>query len=304
MVESNGYIACGGNKGYIYILDNGTIINTIVAHTGILKALVVLNNGFIVSVGYTPDTTVKIWNIIDASLVATLYGNSEMYSLYLLQNGNLASKDGYGYLSIWSTTDFSFIKRINLNRLLLVLKNGDCVGTNEYPCNEIRIWNVTESSIKKVIITQSIIYTFEELKNGYLASAHGDATIKIWNVTDGFLKKTLTGHNDMVNELLILNNGFLASGSADAKIKIWNTDTGALFNTLTGHAGPVYILRQLKNGYLASVSTDNKIKIWNPDTAVLISTLEGHTNNINAFLILRSGYFASASSDKSIKIWN
>jgi WD40 repeat protein len=60
------------------------------------------------------------------------------------------------------------------------------------------------------------------LPNGGLASGSLDNTIKIWDSSTWELKRTLTGHNNSVWSLAVLQNGDLASGSADKTIKIWD----------------------------------------------------------------------------------
>ena len=63
------------------------------------------------------------------------------------------------------------------------------------------------------------ICSLAKLKNGDLVSGYYDNTIKIWNVNDGSLKKILLGHTNFVESLTTLPNGDLVSGSWDKRIK-------------------------------------------------------------------------------------
>ena len=78
-----------------------------------MSHLELLNNGLLVS--GSKDTTIKVWNTTDASLVATLIGHTSLIRvLKVLSNGNLASCS-YDETSIyvWNTITFKLLFKIN-----------------------------------------------------------------------------------------------------------------------------------------------------------------------------------------------
>jgi WD40 repeat protein len=89
-----------------------------------------------------------------------------------------------------------------------------------------------------------------------LASGSVDEIIKIWNLTNGNLMKNLTGHINVVNELVLLRNGNLASCSVDSKNFIWDIKSGLKLKTLHGHRANVLCIALLNNEILASGSED------------------------------------------------
>jgi WD40 repeat protein len=69
---------------------------------------------------------------------------------------------------------------------LIVLQNGDLASV-EWD-GTIIIWNKTDGTLKRTLIGHTTtVFALTELQNGYVASGSGDYTIKIWNATDLFL---------------------------------------------------------------------------------------------------------------------
>jgi len=130
------------------------------------------------------------------------------------------------------------------------------------------------------------------LNNGYLASAShyidltasyygGDKRILIWNPYTGELASILSGHEDFVTYLELLNNGLLVSGSKDTTIKVWNTTDASLVATLIGHTSLIRVLKVLSNGNLASCSYDETlIYVWNTITFKLLFKISGHVARV------------------------
>jgi len=72
---------------------------------------------------------------------------------------------------------------------------------------------------------------------------------------------TLTGHNDFVKCLILINDSTIASASGgDSSIKIWNSKTNQCINTLTGHNKLVYCLILINDSTIASGVGINQLK--------------------------------------------
>ena len=89
-----------------------------------------------------------------------------------------------------------------------------------------------------------------------------DKTIIIRNSEDNTAIRTLTGHKDIVRDVLLLSDGRLASSSQDKTIKIWNLTNGNCEQMLIGHSHWVCCLLELPNSILLSGSYDSSIGIW------------------------------------------
>ena len=73
----------------------------------------ILNNGLLVS--GSKDTTIKVWNTTDASLVATLIGHTSLIRvLKVLSNGNLASCSyDETLIYVWNTITFKLLFKLS-----------------------------------------------------------------------------------------------------------------------------------------------------------------------------------------------
>ena len=81
---------------------------------------------------------------------------------------------------------------------------------------------------------------------------------------------TLTGHEDTVQCLAVLEGGRLASGSFDQTIKIWEVATSSCLATLEGHKEGISSLAALEGGKLVSGSYDGKILFWDSSLSDII----------------------------------
>jgi WD40 repeat protein len=67
------------------------------------------------------------------------------------------------------------------------------------------------------------------------ATATFDNTIILAEVTSGAILYTLSGHQNLVEDLTFSPDGqMLASASWDRTVKVWDVDTGAVLYTFTG----------------------------------------------------------------------
>ena len=275
-------------------------------HANLVNKLVVLPNGNLAS--GSGDTTIRIWDKNDGSLVRTLEGHrGPIYSLAVLTNGYLASGSGDFKIKIWTTEDASPLRTITLYnnvRALAVLANGYLAAGDT--TTDVKIFDPNTGDLINTIASPSNVYSLVVLPNGFLAVGGGNGAIYVWNTDDQSLNKTLTGHSRIVRSLVVLPNGYLASASDDSYIKIWNPNAEQPIRTLSGHDYRVLSLTAFSNGYLASGGEDTTIKIWNPNSGALIySIFSGYVYGVLSLVPLQSGFLASAGENlRDINIWS
>jgi WD40 repeat protein len=218
------------------------------------------------------DTTVKIWNISNWSLIRSYTDHSQ----YVL---------GLEWI------------------------NEDTIASGGYDC-EIKIRSITTGETNLTISTGDWVSSLKLLTNGfYLACGLFNENINIYDInSSGSLISTLVGHSNPygVNDLISLNNDLLASSISDCSIRIWNLTTNSTKFVLQGHTANVNRLKLVSFDILASGSSDTTIKLWNITNGQLINTLSNHTSYIynSVDFLNNSQTLVSGSYDQTIKIWN
>jgi len=208
-----------------------------------------------------------IMNLSDSTdtPTAVLVGHSHKIDcLIQMKNGYLVS-GSYKEMIVWDLTNYSIVKNITIseNSLLCpaaLLPNGLIVTSSK----NISIWSTTGNwnSIKKIDLKNlKFLYSVVSLSESEFAISVNFNVI-VYNFNDETIKFNLTGHTNVIFNILLLSNKNLASCSADQTIKIWNLSDGSLKKTLIGHTAFIYSLGKLSNGDLVSCSADKSIIIW------------------------------------------
>ena len=132
-----------------------------------------------------------------------------------------------------------------------------------------------------------------------VGSVPGD--IIILNPLTGSQIAILSGHTDLVNDLIFSPDGTsLVSGSDDKTVKLWDLQTGGVVKTFLGHTSQVQsvsISADLTT--IASGSGDGTICLWNIQTGECCQTIkqESYVRQV-CFSPTDSQYLVSVSNDK------
>jgi len=171
----------------------------------------------------------------------------------------------------------------------------------------LQIWSISTGFMQRKINLVDWVVSFKLLSNGYYLAAGTWYNINIYNINTGGLIFTLIGHQNYINDLVLINSVTLASASMDKTIRIWDlTKQNAKKFILNGHTASVYSLKVISSSILASGSWDTTIKLWNTTSGTLIRTLTGHKDYIywSLDLFTNGKTLASGSLDQTIKLWN
>jgi WD40 repeat protein len=103
-----------------------------------------------------------------------------------------------------------------------------------------------------------------------------DGKVQIYDVQDGNLILTLSGHTQVVNQVVFSPDGkMIATGSNDTTIRLWNAQTGKLIRILEGHQGRVNRMAFSPDStWLISGADDNTLRRWNVSDGKLLETLD------------------------------
>lgn len=200
------------------------------------------------------DEEIKIWDVNDRKLLATLTGHSgKITTISFSPDGRtIASGDDKGSIKIWDLASGKLLKTLT--------------GAHYY----INI--VAFSPDGRYIASGGFNKSYQEK----------DTPIKIWDLASGNLLKELKGHSSGVTNITFSPDGSsIISGSTDRTIKIWDVSSGNLLRTLTGHLSDVWgVAISPDSKTIASASNDQTVKIWNAVNGKLIETLTGHSNSV------------------------
>ena len=194
----------------IWDITVGNCLNTLVGHNEIVLSLIKLNKqteltkttkttesskqteqteqtkaterNEILIASISNDKSVKIWNTLSGSCLATLLGHTDTIRCLRKLNNKQIVTGG------WDKT--------------------------------IKIWDVySKECIKMLDEHKDIIFQVITVGNKIVSSSQ-DKTIKIWDVSTGKCLKTISCDTYVVNGLLKLNERQIATGSAENNIKI------------------------------------------------------------------------------------
>lgn len=214
------------------------------------------------------DKTIKIWNINEKKLEATITGKYE-----------------------------------KVDSLLALNENTLAAGVH----NTIRVYNTdNKQEIYTLVGHEKSVTCMVKMNDDVILSSSYDNTIKIWDTKLKTCSYTLFGHNQTVYCILLLRDGRLVSGSGswDKSIKIWNIKERKCEITLFGHKREIRSMIQLSNGFLVTGSVDCKIKVWNLKTKTCVQSIEDlHQDVIFCLCLLGDNKFVSGGRDKALHVW-
>jgi WD40 repeat protein len=87
------------------------------------------------------------------------------------------------------------------------------------------------------------------------------------------VEQILTGHEESVWSVLMLNPQRIVSASKDRTLKVWNLQTGQVEHTLSGHEDSVNGVAVVDANRIVSASDDRTLKVWNLQTGQIIASV-------------------------------
>jgi WD40 repeat protein len=265
-------LASASEDGTVKVWDpgTGTVIRTLMGHTGAVASVAFSRDGRLASSG--EDHTVKVWDPTTGTVIRTLRGHSDaVISVAFSPDGSrLASAGRDKTVKVWDAGS---------GEVTLSLEgHNDAVARVAFRPDGRR-----------------------------LASASEDHTVKVWDAESGKVINTLRGHIDSVASVAFSSDGRrLASCGVDQTVKVWDPEAGTLIRTLAGHSGVVFSVAFSPDGRdLASGGWDGAVKLWDPETGQQKRTLRGHTNIITSVAFSPDGHLLAASGeDRTVKVWD
>jgi len=123
------------------------------------------------------------------------------------------------------------------------------------------------------------------IKDDFVISASGDATVKMWSISTRRCIRTFYGHERGLACVQISDDAkTIVSGGNDKMIRIWDAETGKCVRELDGHRNLVRTLQlDCKHRRIISGSYDMTVRVWNMDTGrTLLSIKRYHSTSVLA----------------------
>ena len=198
-------------------------------------------------------------------------------------------------------------KKIIGTALLNLSSNNFVAG---YDNGLIKIWRTEDWEVEKIFTghTNQIRKMIKQDDNTII-SCSDDATIRAW-ILDSYEADSaysLTGHEDKINDILLLDsydNNSLISVSDDKSIRLWNLEMKECVNAIKTQDIQI-CLGKLRNQKFMVGGEDGAVTVFNIEGLEPILSISAHTEPVE--LLYESpftGDIISGSQDNLVKIFN
>lgn len=146
--------------------------------------------------------------------------------------------------------------------------------------NKIHIFSKNNKSLKEsdsrwLINTIESETPYEEVKLSpdsqyIIATLERVSTLYLWDRATNWQLKELTGHQDIVKALTILNNGnLIVSGSEDGTLRVWERAKDWQSTLLTTYTSPIIaITKAYDDSFFVPWTEDDTLSVWQEETTV------------------------------------
>ena len=174
----------------------------------------------------------------------------------------------------------------------------------------IKIWRNEDFEVDKIFTghTNQIRKIIKQDDNTII-SCSDDTTIRAWSLNsyEADCSYTLTGHEDKINDILLLDlydNNTLLSVSDDKTIRLWNLEMKECQNAIKTGEDIQTCLGRLSNGKFMVGGEDGSVTVFNIEGLVPILSIKAHSEPVE-FLYESpfTGDIITGSQDNLVKIF-
>jgi WD40 repeat protein len=178
----------------IWKQDTFECIRVLTDHTDAFTGLVVLENGYFVSI--SDDKTAIVWDCSTFTKITTLSTENPLSSISSFFENSFITGNNEGTIQIWFPVLLSWTKTLSIQNNtvtdLAVLKNG-FLASSSFD-GKIHIWDNSYKSTVKEAHSNTIV-ALKVFANGSLISCSTNGICKTWDTDQFILTKTIYKEN-------------------------------------------------------------------------------------------------------------
>jgi WD40 repeat protein/transcriptional regulator with XRE-family HTH domain len=276
------------------------------------------------ALAYSPDGTrlaaaysdpiARVWNLTTGEQLLSLVGHTESVNFitYSFDGTRIATASDDGTARIWDaktgkeSRTFSGYQDPVLG--VAFSPDGSRIATASADFTA-RVW---DAGTGKVIFTfdypdrvTSVAFSPDGKTIAATGGVPETATIILWDALTGKELFSLTGHTDMIEQIVFSPDGTrLATASRDGSARIWDAVSGEALATLLGHDGTVFSVAFSPDGQtIATASADKTAKLWDSLTGKELLTLDAPDGLTSVAFSPDGSQLAVASRDGTARLY-
>eukprot|EP00741_Cyanophora_paradoxa_P002502 tig00000076_g2426.t1 len=266
------------------------------------------------------DDTVRMWSIIDGSLLRVFKGHTaSVCSISFSPGGNmLASGSSDRTARLWSVADGEPLRVFGGHKSDVLSVAFSPKGKALASCDmrTVRLWSthLEGGNLRTRRVSDGHsngVNSVAFLPDGRtMASCARNDKVHLWSMTDGTTVQVLGDPAYRVSTMALSPDGktmaTAAWGEERAIVRLWSTAEGTVTHVLKGHRWTVLSLAFSPDGKtLASSSTDTTLKLWSVADGTLRLDLKAHVHKVPSLSFSSDGQtLASGSLDGTARLWS
>lgn len=263
------------HQATIAVKSKPTLAPAFEGHTGTINTIAFSKDGDKAATA-SDDRTIRIWEIPNGRLLATLESSAEVYAVAFSPDGkHLLSGGRDRVLRLW---DLESRK-------------------------QVRVFKGHTDAVRALAFTPN---------GARAASGSDDKSVRVWNIEDAAEITALAGHTGPITSVAwYRDNVQIVSASRDGTVRWWDANLEKQLARFDGHAGPVLSVALAHDGRtVLSGGNDQTIRLWSLPDRKELHRFDGHQNAVVCVQFLAEGAeFVSASSqhrtfENTFRRWN